>query len=95
MMGSTRRRTRLGKKASAALPLVWAEQVQRGWSDARLADELGEDTGQIAKLLYGVRKPGRQLAAKLLMRLGTPLDAWDEPCPVQRRVHASRTGIDG
>lgn len=92
-----RRRTHLGDRASAALPLIWAEQDQRGWSDSKLAEELGEDSGKIARLLYGDRKPGRQLSAKLFARLGTPFDAWEQPCPVKRRVHAEepRTGTDG
>lgn len=65
---------------------------ERGWTDARLAHELDEDSGKIAKLLYGERKPGRQLAAKLLATLGTPLDAWDRPCAVRRRPHAIDVG---
>ncbi len=69
--------------------LLWAEMDRRGWSDAKLAEELGEDSGKIAKLLYGERKPGRQLSAKLLARLGTPIDAWDRPCTARRRVHSA------
>ncbi len=93
MVGSQQRRTRLGEKASAALALVWAEMDRRGWSDARLATELGEDSGKIAKLLYGERKPGRQLSAKLLARLGTPLEAWDRPCPAKCRKHPKDSPI--
>jgi ribosome-binding protein aMBF1 (putative translation factor) len=89
-MGETsRRRTHLGEKASAALPMVWEEMDRRGWSDAKLADELAEDSGKLAKLLYGDRKPGRRLAAKLLARLGTPFEAWERPCPVSARPHHS------
>ncbi len=63
-----------------------------GWTDARLASELSEDTGKISRLLYGDRKAGRQLASKLLDRLGVPLDAWDQPCPVDSRTHAADSG---
>lgn len=90
-MDEKRRRKDLGPAASGALPLLWAEVERRGWSDADLATELDEDSGKIAKLLYGDRRPGRQLSAKLFARLGVPLTAWDEPCGVKRRVHVKST----
>ncbi len=87
MADVSRRRTKLGEKASAALPLLWAEMERRGWTDADLARELNEYTGKIAKLVYGDRKPGRVLSGKLLTRLGIPFDSWEQRCPVRRRPH--------
>lgn len=84
-----RRRQHLGKYASAALVPVWGELERRGWSDADFAEELAEHSGKISRLLYGDRRPGRALAAKILARLGTPIEAWDRPCPVKRRIHAT------
>ncbi len=71
----------MGEAASAGLPAVWEELKARDWTHARLAKELNEDPGKIAKLLYGDRKPGRRLAAKLHERLGISLSVWDEALP--------------
>lgn len=90
-MDESRRRKDLGPAASAALPLLWAEMARRGWSDADLCSELDEESGKMAKLLYGDRRPGRQLSSKLFARLAVPLTAWDEPCPVKRRAHLKST----
>lgn len=70
----------MGEAASGALPVLWAILRRRGWSHARLAQEIGEDSGKISKLLYGVRKPGRQLAKKLF-DLGVAFELWDRPLP--------------
>lgn len=85
----TRRRTILGVQTSAALPLIWSALSRLGWSDARLATEMGEHTASVARLLYGDRKANRQQAAKLLAMLEIPLDAWDQPCGVKRRKHGA------
>lgn len=61
--------------------------ASRGWSDARLAREMDEDSAAVARLLYGDRKANRKQAAALLRLLGTDLGLWDEPCPVRRRRH--------
>jgi hypothetical protein len=79
-MTNERRRREVGRAASAALPVLWAILSRNGWSHARLAQELGEDSGKIAKLLYGDRKPGRKLSKKL-DDIGVPVSLWDEPLP--------------
>lgn len=89
MMGNTRRRTALGLQKSAALPLMWGALARLGWSDARLGAEMHEHSAAVSRLLYGDRKANRQQATKLLFLLGTPLESWDQPCPVRRRVHSS------
>lgn len=88
-MTNDRRRTELGGAASAALPLLWDFAWRHGLSDAQLADSLGIDSGKLARLVYGDRRPGRRLAAALWERVGIPLSAWDEPCPARRRRHGS------
>ncbi len=72
------RRQDVGTCASAALPVLWRIIALRGWSHARLAQELEEDTGKISKLLYGDRKPGRKLSVKL-RDLGVAIELWDKP----------------
>ncbi len=79
-MAYENRRRDVGESASAALPVLWAILSRRGWSHARLSQELGEDSGKIAKLLYGVRKPGRVLAKKLF-DIGVAFELWDKPLP--------------
>jgi hypothetical protein len=83
----TNRRTKLGKCASAALPVLWAEMERRGWSDADLAREVDIDNGNASRIVYGDRRPGRVLSSKLFARLGIGLDLWDQPCPVKKRIH--------
>ncbi len=51
--------------------------AERGWSHARLAAEL---EGEVAKLLYGDRKPGRTASLKL-RDIGVPIELWDQPLP--------------
>lgn len=63
---------------SAALPVLWALIESRGWSHARLANELDLDGGRVARLLYGDRKPGRELAVRL-RDLGIEIELWDQP----------------
>lgn len=86
-MADLRRRTKLGSKASAALVHLWSAMDSKGWSDADLARELDDHTGKIAKLLYGERRPNRTLSIKIMALVGTPIEAWDDPCPVKRRHH--------
>lgn len=74
------RRTTLGPRHSAALPLLWAEMRKRDWTAADLARALNEPTSTISRLLYADRKPERSLAGKL-QELGIPLARWDEPLP--------------
>lgn len=85
----TNRRTKLGKSASAALPILWDEMERRGWSDSDLAREVGSDDGNISRIVYGDRKPGRVLSSKLFARLGIGFDLWEQPCSVKRRPHRS------
>lgn len=91
MSDLTRRRTLLGENRSAALPLVWNAMAERGWSDARLAKEMGERTSIVARLLYGDRPANRQQAVKLYSLLGIPFEAWDERTKVTRRKHVALT----
>jgi transcriptional regulator with XRE-family HTH domain len=87
MSDLARRRTLLGGNRSAALPLVWNAMTERGWSDARLAKEMGERTSIVARLLYGDRPANRQQAVKLHALLGIPFEAWDQSTKVTRRKH--------
>jgi ribosome-binding protein aMBF1 (putative translation factor) len=89
MSERTRRRTSLGLRASAAVPLIWSALEDRGWSDARLGAEMREDSAAVSRLLYGDRPANRQQAVKLYTMLGIPLESWDQPCPVRRRKHRS------
>lgn len=79
--------------------MIWDALSRKRWSDARLGAEMKEDSAAISRLLYGDRKANRQQAMKLHELLGTPFEAWDQPCPVRRRRHddslTSRTGTDG
>ena len=68
--------------------MVWAELEKRGWSHARLAVELGEESARVARMLYGDRRPGRDLSAAMSKLLGTPIEAWSAPCPKTWRPHA-------
>ncbi len=79
-MADERRRQHLGEATSAALPALWAILADRGWSQARLASEVDTDGGKVARLLYGDRKPGRALSAKL-RDIGVAVELWDEPLP--------------
>jgi plasmid maintenance system antidote protein VapI len=81
MVATQRRRQDVGEAASAALPVLWKELDKREWTHAKLAAELEEDPGKISKLLYGDRRPGRKLAAKLLERFSIALALWEEPVP--------------
>lgn len=81
MIPTDRRRQDVGEAASAALPLLWDVLQRRNWSHADFARELSEDAGKVAKLLYGDRKPGRQLSLKLLERFEISLALWDLPLP--------------
>jgi len=66
---------------------VWEALRKRGWSDGRLAKEIGETSAQVARVLYGDRSASRQIAVKLHQTLGIAFDLWDLPCPVKRRAH--------
>ncbi len=78
-MADERRRTTLGDAASAAVPVLWALLAEHG-TQAKLAAFLGEDSGNVSRLLYGVRKPGRALSVKLASH-GVAAELWDEPIP--------------
>ncbi len=108
-MADERRRTRIGDSPSAALPVLWSLLAERGWSHARLASELLTDGGKVARLLYGDRKPGRALSARL-RDIGVATELWDAPLPEgwmlphvadadksgeHAAVDASKTGTDG
>lgn len=93
-MTDERRRQHLGEAKSAALAVLWSILAQRGWNQAQLASSVDTDGGKMARLLYGDRKPGRALAAKLLT-LGVAIELWDQPLPdgwVLPHAHADQTG---
>ncbi len=69
--------------------------VERGWSDARFAKEIEEETSIASRLLYGDRKANRQQAVKLHALLSIPFEAWDQPTKLRRRKHeAAASGHD-
>lgn len=76
-----RQREHLGEYTSAALPTIWAAKVRRALSNADMARELGVDDAMVAKLLYGERRAGRDLALRCRDRFATPIEAWSEPMP--------------
>jgi|GEM_PF-5425796 len=78
-MADERRRTTLGPATSAAIPILWALLAEHG-TQAKLAAHLGEDSGNVSRLLYGVRKAGRALSLKL-RDFGVPVDSWEEALP--------------
>ncbi len=63
--------------------------TERGWTDARLAKEMNEETSIVSRLLYGDRKANRQQAVKLYGLLGIPFEAWDQSTKLTRRKHQS------
>ena len=75
-MRNTSRRT-LDDKFSEGARRLWAAIEARSWTQAAAAKALEMPTGQLSKFLYGVRKPGREWAAKLHERLMIPATAWD------------------
>lgn len=72
--------------------MLWRILAERGWSHARLAAELAIDGARAALLLYGERRPGRDLSLKLLA-IGVPIELWSLPCPDGwLPSHADQTG---
>lgn len=49
-----------------------------GLSQNAAADAVQCDSGNFSKIMRDDRKPGRELAARIFKRFGTPLEAWDE-----------------
>lgn len=74
-------RKHLGDAASAALPLLWAEKGSRGESNADVGRALEVDDAMAAKLLFGDRRAGRDLALKCLEVYGIPIAEWSKPLP--------------
>ena len=89
MSDPSRRRTSLGSRMSAAVPMIWSALRARGWTDARLGAEMKEDSAAVSRLLYGDRPANRRQAAWLFTVLGIPLDSWERPCTIKRRKHAT------
>lgn len=102
-MVNERRRTHLGKYASAALPALWKAKAKAGWSDADFARELAKALGRehpaagfAAKLLYGDFKPSKcsecspvgAAVRGFCTRLGVRPVLWDKACPPNWKPHA-------
>lgn len=62
------------------MPALWALVEARGWTNTQLAEGIGEDDGNVTRILYGDRKASRVVAVKL-MSLGVAIELWDEPLP--------------
>jgi hypothetical protein len=76
------------------MPALWALVESHGWTNTQLAEAIGEDDGNVTRLLYGDRKASRVVAVKL-MPLGVAIDLWDQPLPagwLPPHVSAERTG---
>lgn len=89
-MAALKRRTTLGLYASAAIPYLWDAAARHGWSHAEIARRLDVDKAMVAKIMYGDRKAGRDLAVACSDALGVPIGAWSEPIPKGWRVPHSR-----
>lgn len=87
-MADDRRRRTLGNVPSAAVPALWALLDEHGWTQAKLAAEIDEDSGNVSRLLYGDRKASRTTAVKL-HALGVAIGLWDEPLPAGWLPHAA------
>jgi plasmid maintenance system antidote protein VapI len=71
----------LGDYTSAALPRLWTVIRKRRLSASALARELGINNAMMAKLLYGDRRAGRDLALRCEQKLGIPISLWSAPLP--------------
>lgn len=87
-MADERRRQHLGAAPSAAVPVLWSILAERGWSHAQLAAAIQTDGGKVARLLYGDRKPGRDLSMRLLA-IGVAVELWSQPLPREWRLPGS------
>lgn len=61
------------------LDLLRAELEKRGWTQGRLARELGVDSGVVNRWVKGTRTPDLTGAVALQKKLGIPVVAWVEP----------------
>ena len=80
-MANPQRRTTLGLASSAAIPVLWTALDRLGWSHAETARRLDVDKAMVAKLMYGDRRAGRDLAILCKKLLGVPLESWSSPLP--------------
>jgi transcriptional regulator with XRE-family HTH domain len=80
-MATSLRRTTLGIASSAAIPVLWAASDRLGWTHSEIARRLGVDKAMVAKLMYGDRRAGRDLAGLCKKLLGVPYEAWSQPLP--------------
>jgi transcriptional regulator with XRE-family HTH domain len=71
-------RRNLGAKFSEGARQLWLLLARRTWSQAEAARQLDMDAGQLVKLLYGDRRPGRELAGRLAAGAEINLRLWDE-----------------
>lgn len=69
------RRT-LGTEFSEGARLLWGA-VESNLED--LADRIGINSGQLAKLIYGDRRPSIELAVRIQDILGIPAVEWARP----------------
>jgi len=68
----------LGPQFSEGARKLWLALREAGWSQAQGAREVGMTRGQLSKLLYGERKPGRASAETFRVRFGIETPLWDQ-----------------
>lgn len=72
-------RSRLSAGFNEGARLLWVALLRAGTTQIEFAKRHGVDQAQFVKMLYGDRKPGRQVANRLALNLGISPMAWDEP----------------
>lgn len=92
MRSRSLRSDHIGAKASEGTRLLWAVLKREGWSQNKLALELGADSGKVNRWLHGILRPSLDWANELQKRFEIPQTAWGE---TPRRPIVLRTGTDG
>ena len=93
----------IGSRASEGTRLLWGVLKREGWSQNRLAEELGADSGKVNRWLHGTLRPTLAWALLLAERFGIAPETWNTPPrkPIVLRVGPPstppprRTGTDG
>jgi hypothetical protein len=68
----------MGDHASEGTRLLWGVMRVHGWSQNKLANELGADSGKVNRWLHGMGSPSRKWSRVLLEKFDIPFAAWDE-----------------
>jgi len=71
-------RQTLGPKFSEGARQLWLFLARHRWTQADAAREMGLPSGQLSKILYGERKPGREWATKFQERAKIKPALWDQ-----------------